>query len=77
MSFTRSRVRRARKARPSCCGPIQPGDLYVEHTEFPGGESGYADAAGCPVRMSECRKCAERYGRGPLINAYLAGERRP
>lgn len=68
---TRSVVRRARKARPGC-HPIRPGDLYVVHTEFPGGELGYADAAGRPARMNECRDCAERYGRGPLFTAYLA-----
>jgi hypothetical protein len=76
MSNTISRVRRARISRPGCgcyCKQIQPGDLYIEWTEFPGGESGYADGAGHPVRMAECRECAERYGRGPLIAAYLAG----
>lgn len=72
MSGTTSRVRRARKMHLSCCKPIQPGDLYVEHTEFPGGESGYADAAGHPVHMAECRDCAERYGRSGMITAYLA-----
>lgn len=68
MSSTISKVRRASKARTGC-HPIQRGELYVEHTEFPGGESGYADAAGHPVRMAECRACAERYGRGNLIAA--------
>jgi hypothetical protein len=71
-----SRVRRARKSRhcgSDYIGPqIKPGDLYIEHTEFPGGESGYADAAGHPVRMAECRDCAERYGRGHLIAAREA-----
>lgn len=74
MSNTTSRVRRARKRRPGCgghCKAIQPGDLYIEWTEFPGGEAGYADGAGHPVRMAECRTCAERYGRGDLITAYL------
>jgi hypothetical protein len=73
---TISRVRRARKMRPGCggyCKPIQPGDLYVEHTEFPGGDAEWATSAGRPVRMAECRSCAERYGRKPLIDAYLAG----
>lgn len=68
MSVT-SRVRRARKRRRGCCGPIEPGELYIEHKEFPGGDAGYADAAGHPVRLTECRGCAERYGRGPLIAA--------
>lgn len=73
MSATTSRVRRARKAHVACggyCTPIRPGELYIVHTEFPGGESGYADGAGHPVRMAECRACAERYGRGGLIAAY-------
>jgi hypothetical protein len=75
MSTTKSRVRRSRKYR-SCGhypgGQIRPGDLYIEHTEFPGGDSVYADGAGHPVRMPECRDCAERYGRGHLFAAYLA-----
>ncbi|MBB3752680.1 hypothetical protein FHT44_005192 [Mycolicibacterium sp. BK634] len=41
--------------------------MYIEHTIFPGADSGYADTAGHPVRMAECRGCAERYGRGHLI----------
>jgi hypothetical protein len=68
-----SRARRARKTHSACgghCKPIQPGDIYLEHVEFPGGDSGYADTAGHPVRMAECRSCAERYGRGALISAY-------
>lgn len=66
------RVRRERKRRPACggyCPAIQPGDLYIEWTGFPGAgdDAGYATAAGHPVRMAECRTCAERYGRGHLI----------
>lgn len=76
MASTKSRVRRSRKYR-SCGsyvgGPILPGDLYVEHTEFPGGDCEYANTAGHPVRMVECRDCAERYGRGPMFEAYLEG----
>lgn len=60
-------VRRARTIRYGC-HIIMPGELYIEHTEFPGGEAGYADSAGHPVRMAECRSCAERYGRGDLIH---------
>lgn len=60
------RVRRARKPRFGCHS-IRAGELYIEHTEFPGGEAGWADAAGHPVRMAECRFCAERYGRGHLF----------
>jgi hypothetical protein len=74
MSNPTARVRLARKTRPACagyCKPIQPGDLYIEHTEFPGGEAEWANSAGHPVRMAECRTCAERYGRGHLIDAYL------
>lgn len=79
MSNTTSRVRRARKRHPGCgghCRAIQPGELYVEHTEFPGGESGYADGAGHPVRSAECADCAKRYGRGHLFAAYLAAAAR-
>lgn len=75
MSNATSRVKRARKTHVACggyCKPIHPGDLYVEHTAFPGGDSGYADGAGHPVRMAECRSCAERYGRGHLIEDYLS-----
>jgi len=64
------RVRRARKPRVACggyCKPIQPGELYIEHTEFPGGDAQYANSAGHPVRLAECRTCAERYGRGDVI----------
>lgn len=71
MSNFTSRVRRARTTHVACggrCKPIRPGELYVEHKEFPGGEAGYADYAGHPVRMAECRACAERYGRGHLFS---------
>lgn len=61
-------LRRARKARPGCHW-IKAGDWYLEYTEFPGGELGYADAAGHPVRLAECRACAERSGRGHLFPA--------
>lgn len=71
------RVRRARTVRVACggyCRPIRPGEYYIEHTEFPGGDAGYADYAGHPVRMNECRKCAERYDRGDLIAAREAAD---
>lgn len=74
MASTKSRVRRALRLRPACggyCPQIQPGELYVEHTEFPGPDAEYANSAGHPVRLSECRACAERYGRGPLFDAFL------
>jgi hypothetical protein len=70
MSYVTSRVRRARKPHPACggyCKPIRPGDLYIEHTEFPGGGAEYASSAGHPVRLAECRDCAQRYGRGHLF----------
>ncbi|MDH6282904.1 hypothetical protein [Prescottella agglutinans] len=52
-----------------CCPShrIQPGDVYLEHTEFPGSDVGWADAAGHPVRHRECSECALRYGRGHLL----------
>ena len=46
---------------------MRPGELYLMHTEFPGGDAGYADGAGHPVRLAECRACATRYGRGHLL----------
>lgn len=67
--ITRRRV--ARKPRISCggyCPTIQPGQVYLEHTEFPGGDAGYATAAGHPVRLAECADCATRYGRAHLLN---------
>lgn len=79
MSAPGVKVRRARATRPACggrCPSIKPGDLYIEWTEFPGGDAGYADAAGHPVRMAECRRCAERYGRGKLITDYEERHRR-
>ena len=35
-----------------CHGAIEPGTTYVRCTEYPGGDAGYADAAGHPVRMA-------------------------
>lgn len=67
MSRALTRRRVARKAH-HCCGlNIRPGDTYLEHTEFPGDDAGYADAAGHPVRHAECEHCARRYGRGHLL----------
>lgn len=67
---TTTHRRRARK-RHYCGGcarnAIRPGDIYLMHTEFPGGESGYADAAERPVRMAECASCADRYERTDLL----------
>ena len=76
--MTTSRVRRARKRRIACggyCPAIQPGELYIEHTQLPGADADYAKAAGHPVRMAECRSCAERYGRGSLIEERERHER--
>jgi hypothetical protein len=39
---------------------IYPGSVYLEHTSFPGHDSGYATQAGHPVRLKECAECAER-----------------
>ncbi len=61
--------RKSRKPRKCSCGNrIGIGDMYVEHTTFPGDDSGYADDAGHPVRIAECRPCAERYGRSVLFD---------
>lgn len=72
-----TRVRRRVARSPKRCSetalweghPIGPGDVYLEWTEFPGGESGYADHAGHPVRMAECADCARRYGRAALLDS--------
>lgn len=76
MSCYTQRARRARTIRYGC-HVITPGELYVEHTEFPGGEAGYADAAGHPVRIAECRGCAERYSRSEILTEYERNERPP
>lgn len=34
-----------------CYGSINVGESHIIATEFPGGEAGYADHAGHPVRM--------------------------
>lgn len=51
-----------------CGKPIEPGSEYVVATEYPGGDAGYADYAGHPVRMSvhaesSCHYCTERVDR--------------
>lgn len=38
-------------------GGIRRGQQYQIHTEFPGGEAGYADSAGHPVSMKFCPLC--------------------
>lgn len=69
----RRRVARKPRPCPGCDRIIAPGATYLEHTEFPGGEAGWADAAGHPVRMSECADCATRYGRGELLGTRAKG----
>jgi hypothetical protein len=46
---------------------IHPGDVYLEATEFPGGESGYATHAGQPIRMAVCARCACGFGHDHLL----------
>ena len=68
MSVT-TRCRVARKPHQCACGTtVRPGDLYLMHTEFPGGGAGYADGAGHPVRLAECQACAVRCDRGHLLS---------
>ncbi|MFE2996848.1 hypothetical protein ACFXG4_17755 [Nocardia sp. NPDC059246] len=58
MANPTTHLRRARKLQTcSCDRRIKPGEQYLEHKEFPSGESGYADAAGHPVRLAECYRC--------------------
>lgn len=62
---TRYEIRRARSERlcegHRCTVIIPPGQNYLVCTEYPGGESGYADAAGHPVRLAVCPDCAPRW----------------
>lgn len=68
MSFYTTKACKARKTHKCTgCRTIQPGEYYLVHKEFPGGDAGYADSAGHPVRMAECSDCALRYGRGSLL----------
>jgi len=65
----------ARQTHPACggyCPPIHAGDVYLEVTELPGGESGYADDAGHPVRMVVCVGCACKSGDWPEITPVPA-----
>src|SRR5690349_20563113 len=68
---TRRRVARTSRPCGSCpeYARIQPGDVYLEHTAFPGpgDDAGYATTAGHPVRLAECADCARRFGRGELL----------
>lgn len=64
--MARTILRRARKAYRDC-HPIQPGDLYIESTTYPGDDMGIATAAGHPLRWHQCRACAEFVGRGHLF----------
>jgi hypothetical protein len=67
---TRLIVRRARKRHWADCDSyhrIKVGEYYLEGASMPGDDLGYADYAGHPVRLRECRACAERYGRGHLF----------
>lgn len=71
---TVARRRLARKAHTcswGSCRAIAPGEVYLEHTSYPGpgDEAGYATGAGHPVRIAECSECAEMYGRGELLEA--------
>lgn len=67
MSYTfRRRVAR-KEHHCTHCRVIEPGETYLECTEFPGADAGYADTAGRPVRMAECADCATRYGRAHLL----------
>lgn len=67
----REQILTARKSRTcdsaGCVERIEPGDQYLLAKEYPGGESGYADAAGKPIRLHLCRKCAPHvFGTGNL-----------
>lgn len=69
---TTSRRRIARKTH-HCEGTnhtssqIKPGDVYLEHTEFPGSFLGFADTVGHPIRRAQCAVCATTHGLGYLL----------
>lgn len=69
MPTTKRRV--ARKQFRCCGGPgcrrIQPGDVYLEHTVFPGDDS--FEELSRPMRAPECSECAARCGRAHLLEA--------
>lgn len=75
VSTTRRRVARKRRWCYSdymhAGRSILPGDVYLEHTSFPGpgDEEGYATEAGHPIRIAECAECAIRYGRDELVTS--------
>lgn len=58
------RVARKRHYCSGCTGFVQPGEVYLEHTLFPGNDVIEIDH---PIRGAECKRCAERYGRGDLV----------
>jgi len=53
---------------------IQPGEVYLEKTEYPGGELGYADFARRPFRMRQCSECATHYGHAHLLQPTTNGD---
>jgi len=73
--ITHKRTARRRRVCDSCGDyreTIKPGDVYLEHTAFPGhdsGMAGYRHGGGRPVRAAECSDCATRYGRAALLTA--------
>lgn len=60
-TIVRRHVARKRHQCRTCSALIEPGDEYMECKEFPGGDAGYADTAGRPVRGAECYPCANRW----------------
>lgn len=70
-----TRRRTARKPHECGCGEtVPPGDVYLVHTTYPGADSGFADAAGRPVRLKECAMCACRYGRDHQVEPMLVDQ---
>ena len=66
MSVTVRRV--ARKRHPACggyCPSILPGEVYLEHTAFPGDGDLNNERF---WRIRECAACATRYGRASLLS---------
>lgn len=64
MSFTTRRI--SRRLRFCSCGlSIDPGEPYLSHVAPPYDDATYSDRW---ERIDECPECAERYGRGHLIN---------
>jgi hypothetical protein len=56
-------ARKPHQCRWGQCRTIEPGERYIIATEYPGGDTAYADTAGHPIRLAICADCAAKAGR--------------